>query len=154
MLTAAERAPEAAMCWLHGPEVALSELWRSAPVLLVFFKVACPTCQLTFPYLERIHRGQKGPRLVAISQDKASQTDVFHREFGITIPTLLDAPPHYAASAAFAISTVPSLFLVDTGGPIVWAEAGFDRARLEELGRQAGVVTFGPEDRVPAFQPG
>lgn len=123
-------------------------------MLLVFFKVACPTCQLTFPYLERIHRGGRGPRLIAISQDNAVNTGVFHREFGISIPTLLDAAPRYGASAAFGISSVPSLFLVGADGRIVWAEAGFDRAQLTELGRQAGIETFAAGDRAPAFQPG
>ena len=154
MLTAAERAPEAAVTWLQGPGVALSELWRTSPVVLVFFKVACPTCQLTLPYLERIHRAKQGPRLLAISQDNASQTNVFHREFGISLPTLLDAAPDYPASNAFGISSVPSLFRIDRGGRIVWSEAGFDRARLTELGREAGIETFAADDRAPAFQPG
>jgi len=36
--------------------------------VLAFFKIDCPTCQLTFPYLQRMaDRGQR--RIVAISQD-------------------------------------------------------------------------------------
>ena len=154
MLSAAEQAPDFKLAAWHGPDVALSALWQDRPVLLAFFKVSCPTCQLTFPYLERIHRGRQGPRLIAISQDNAVQTAAFQREFGISMATLLDAAPGYAVSSAFGITSVPSLFLIDAGGRIVWSEAGFDRARLTELGREAGVETFAPGDRAPAFQPG
>lgn len=154
MLVANAPAPDFTLPSLHGPAVTLSELWRTNAVLLVFFKISCPTCQFTFPYLEHIHRGTPGTRLVAISQDNAANTGLFLREFGVTIPTLLDLKPDYAASTAFGISSVPTLFLIEPGGAVAWAEAGFDRARLTALGQHAGVETFAPGDRAPAFQPG
>ena len=46
----------------------------AAPVLLAFFKINCPTCQLTFPFLQRLaDRG--GPRIVGVSQDDAASQD-------------------------------------------------------------------------------
>ena len=32
------------------------ELAVAGPVVVAFFKVTCPVCQLTFPFLERIHQ--------------------------------------------------------------------------------------------------
>ena len=36
---------------------------RDTPVLLAFFKITCPTCQLAFPYLQRL--ADRGPRAFA-----------------------------------------------------------------------------------------
>ena len=152
MLTSPAKAPDLTLRSLDGSEVALHDLWRAGPVLLVFFKIGCPTCQLIFPFLERIHRG-KGVRLVAISQDDAENTRAFHSRFGITIPTLLDMAP-YGAGRAYDIKAVPSLFLVDEDGRIAWSDAGFDRSTLEQWGREAGVEAFVQDEKVPAFQAG
>jgi thiol-disulfide isomerase/thioredoxin len=52
------------------------------PVLLAFFKITCPTCQLTFPFLQRLmDRG--GPRVVGISQDDAAGTAEFNEAFSL-----------------------------------------------------------------------
>lgn len=152
MLPSQAQAPDFTLHSLDGAEVALQELWQTGPVLLVFFKDSCPTCQLTFPFLERLHRGKV--KVMAISQDDAKDTAAFHSRFGISLPTLLDPKPQYAASNAYGISSVPSLFWIDAGGSIGWSDSGFDRTRLEQLGRDAGIETFAKDEAVPALQAG
>ncbi len=137
----------------HSPE----ELPRGGPVLLVFFKILCPTCQFTLPFLERLHQAESegSPRVFAISQDKRSPTLEFNQEFGITIPTLLDqASDGYPASNAYGITAVPSLFLVGADGKIEWAGDGFHRAELESLARKFGISLFSPGEPVPEMRPG
>ena len=51
-------APQFDLPGLAGDRTSLPDLLVSGPVLLAFFKVTCPTCQLTFPFLERLHRGR------------------------------------------------------------------------------------------------
>src|SRR5579863_8386341 len=90
-LTAGQRAPDFRLDELNGGQRALGALLAETPVFLAFFKVSCPTCQFTFPYLERIYRGLPAGgavRMFAVSQDNAEATSEFHREFGITMPTL------------------------------------------------------------------
>src|SRR6185369_11099268 len=84
------RAPEFQLATLHDDEapVTLSSLLAAGPVLLAFFKVTCPVCQMTFPFLERLHAA--GFRVYGISQDDPEHTHEFNWEFGITFPTLLD----------------------------------------------------------------
>ena len=48
-------APGFRLARLEGGEVTLAELSAEARVLLVFFKISCPVCQLTAPFLERLH---------------------------------------------------------------------------------------------------
>jgi thiol-disulfide isomerase/thioredoxin len=122
--------------------------------LLAFFKVSCPVCQLTFPFLERI--AQAGTlRVIGVSQDDARQTGRFAREYGVTFPLLLDEESAgYAASNACGVSTVPSLFLVEPDGTVSYSGEGFIKRDLEDLGRRAGVEVFRQDEPVPAWQAG
>src|SRR5579864_4197418 len=156
-LEAGEQAPDFRLEDLAGVQKTLKELLPGGPVLLVFFKVSCPTCQLTLPYLERIHRGTVagGARVFAVSQDDAEATREFHKEFGITMPTLLDsARQGYPASNAYVLVYVPSMFLVERDGTISWSLIGFNRKELEALGEKFGVMVFEPGDRVPESKSG
>src|SRR5450759_4932020 len=72
-----------------GGEATLAELTVRGRVLLVFFKVTCPVCQLTLPFLERMHAAG-ALAICGISQNDASDTREFNRYFGVTFATLLD----------------------------------------------------------------
>ena len=156
-LETGERAPDFRLEDLNGGEKTLADLLPAGPVLLAFFKVSCPTCQFTFPFLERIHRGMpKGPaRLFAISQDDAPATREFHKEFGITFPTLLDSSRQgYPASNAYGLAYVPSMFLVERDETVSWSSIGFTKKELEALGKKLGVKVFQPGERVPESKSG
>lgn len=121
--------------------------------MLGFYKVSCPVCQLAFPFLDRMKTG--GLRLIAISQDEAPLTQAFIERFGVHLPTLLDREQSgYPVSNAFAITHVPSLFLVEPDGRISMAVDGFSKADLEAIGTRAGIAPFRPTDNVPAMKPG
>ena len=123
----------------------------TAPVLLAFFKMSCPTCQLIFPYLQRLaDRG--GPRIVGVSQDDAEGTAGFNAAFGVRFETVIDVG--YAVSAAYGLEYVPALFLVEPGGRIGWKSEAFVKADLEELAARWGVTLFDAGDRVPNYKPG
>ncbi|MEP7365193.1 MAG: TlpA disulfide reductase family protein [Acidobacteriota bacterium] len=140
---------------LCGGEVDLHQWLRDGPVLLAFFKTTCPTCMLAFPFLERIHRHGNALRLLAISQDAPPATMRFCTEFGITIDTALDAASSgYSASNAYAITHVPSLFLISAAGLVEWSSTGFSKPDFEELGRTANAEVFTAHDRVPVWKPG
>jgi peroxiredoxin len=157
MLEPGERAPDFDLEDDHGHERTLSDLVKSGPVVVGFFKTTCPVCQLAFPFLDRIHRGQAAPALsiFGVSQDGEESTREFTDEFGVTFPILFDtAESGYPASNAFGISHVPSAFLVEPDGVISWTMEGFDKKELEALGAKAGVATFTARDQVPAFKAG
>src|SRR5260370_31542196 len=74
-----------------GDEFSLQAALKQGPVLVAFFKVSCPTCQYTFPYLERIHKayGDKKITVVGISQNNPRQTAAVLKEYGVTFLTVL-----------------------------------------------------------------
>jgi len=148
------RAPDFRLARLDGGEAALAELVAVGPVLLAFFKVTCPVCQLTFPFLDRIHSPSKLP-VYGISQNDAGDTREFNRQFGVTFPVLLDPEDDdFPASNAYGISSVPTLFLIERGGTIARAIEGWQRKQIEWLGGIAGVAPIRPEERVPDWKAG
>jgi len=126
---------------------------RSGPVLAAFFKVSCPTCQLTLPYLSRLSGG--GLRVVGISQDDAASTAAFNSRFGVSFETLVDSRGEgYPASNHYGITHVPSLFVIEQDGTVSAAWNGFSKKDMEKLGERAGRSVFEAGDDVPAWKPG
>ena len=156
MLGVGDRAPEFELPDLVGAKRTLGEILARGPALLALFKVSCPVCQYTFPFLERLHQGAKpgAVQIVGISQDKADATTEFCREYGVTFTTLLDDPARYPVSNAFAISNVPSLFLIEPDGTVSISQSGFSKRDLEAVGDRAGVAPFRQDERVPESRPG
>src|SRR5438045_3229633 len=115
---------------LDGNTHSLSEILSRGPALLALFKVSCPVCQLTFPFFERMAKNES-LQVIGISQDDAKATKAFNARFGVTFPTLLDeSGAGYPVSNAFGISTVPSVFVVETDGSVSQSFAGFSKRDL------------------------
>ena len=92
ILAAGQRAPDFQLQSLENGGRTLHELLGKGPVLLAFFKSTCPVCQMTLPFLERIHRA-KAPgsfRIYGVSQDDAQTAREFNAEFEINFPVLRD----------------------------------------------------------------
>ena len=138
---------------LDGSELTLSDV--AGPVLLAFFKVSCPTCQFTFPYLERIAAAAPGLNVIGISQDGAKAASDFAQAFGLTFPVHLDeAKSGYPASNAYQITHVPSLFVVEQAR-ISQSVSGFSRVDLEAIAtRFDAPPPFEPGEKIPEFRPG
>ena len=160
-LSAGHRAPDFPLARLENGVVRgtadLAELLAGGPVLLAFFKSTCPVCQMTLPFLERIHRGRAPGSLeiFGVSQDDAETTREFAGEFGIGFPMLLDTEESgYPASDAYGISHVPSLFLVERDGTIAWSMEGFNKKEFVAMAAQAGVNPFQPGENVPEWKAG
>ncbi len=153
MLPAGSKAPGFTLQDLDGSRHSLSELLAGGPVLLALYKISCPVCQMTMPFLERIARGSL--QIVAISQDDASATRRFQSRFGVFMPTLLDREEDgYPVSNAFGITHVPSLFLVETDGTVSMASEGFVKNDLEAIATRAGMPIFRADESVPAWKAG
>jgi peroxiredoxin len=153
-LAAGSLAPAFDMQLLEGGRETPASLCRKGPFVLAFFKVTCPVCQLTLPFLERIR--QSGSLSVyAVSQNDAEDTAEFNREFDLSIPTLLDPEEGgFPASSAFGISSVPTVFLIEAGGEISRVIEGWHKGDIGELADRAGVTVFRQGENVPAWKAG
>ena len=157
------RAPGFSLKSLDGKEYSLHDLLQRGPVVAAFFKVSCPVCQFTFPFLERLHKryGGDGVTFLGMSQDDARDTKEFAKEFGVTFPMLLDDENGYVVSNAYGLTNVPTIFLIDTGGTVKVSSMGFDKKDLEtiaaELAQRRKIALaplFRPDEVVPINKPG
>src|SRR3984957_1379260 len=162
-LSTGKTAPDFALKTIDGHSLSLSAELAKHPVVLAFFKVSCPTCQYAFPFLERLHQayGQKGVRLLGVSQNNAKDTATFAKEFGITFPILLDEIGEYPVSNAYGLTNVPTIFWMAQDGEIEVSSVGWVKADFEQINRkmaEAGhlgpAVMFRPGEDVRDFRAG
>ena len=132
-LSAGKTAPTFELATTTGERLSLPEALAGGPVLLAFFKVSCPTCQFTFPFLERIYQQlrEQGVQIWGIVQDKAQDGARFAATFGMTFPILIDDSP-YKVSRAYGLDACA----VALPGQAGWPHRNFQR-RLQQS-RPAG----------------
>jgi peroxiredoxin len=154
LLAEGSRAPGFRLARLDGGEATFEDLVAKGPLVLSFFKVSCPVCQLTFPFLERLHQAGTLP-VYGVSQNDEEVTLDFNRRFGITFPTLLDREEEsFQASNAFGISSVPTVFLIERDGTVSRVIEGWQKKAVEWLGAKAGTAPFRPGEFVPEMKAG
>ena len=155
-------APGFSLKALDGKEYSLGKLLQSGPVVSAFFKISCPVCQFTFPFLERLYKRYGGGNVafLGISQDNAADSRDFARQFGVTFPILLDEKG-YPVSNAYALTSVPTIFLIDTDATVKVSCMGFTKQDLEAIARDlaerrniALAPLFAPNEDIPAHKPG
>src|SRR5216683_5934187 len=105
-IVAGNLAPDFSLKALDNKEYSLSTLMKRGPVVAAFFKVSCPVCQFTFPFLERLHKkyGGEGVTFLGISQDDVKSTKDFASEYGLTFPMVMD-DKGYPVSNAYGLTT-------------------------------------------------
>jgi peroxiredoxin len=161
-IVAGNIAPGFSLKALDNREYSLNSVMERGLVVAAFFKVSCPVCQFTFPFLERLYKryGGDGVTFLGISQDDARATQTFAKEYGVTFPLLLDESG-YPASNAYGLTNVPTTFLIDTDGTVKVSSMGFDKKDLEKIAanlaerKQLSLAPlFRPDEVVPANKPG
>ena len=161
-LTVGTAAPEINLSSTKGVKFSLQQALKRGPVVAAFFKISCPVCQFTLPYVERIYKAYANSKvaIVGISQDEQNHTGDFAREYGVSFPLLLDPVDSYPASNAYDITNVPSIFLI-VDGEVKRSIVGWDKRDMEklnaEVARASGVPVqplFRKGEDVPASKAG
>jgi peroxiredoxin len=145
-----------------GASLSLADTLQKGPAVLAFFKVSCPVCQFTFPFLERIHQAYGNERIsvLGLSQDNSRDTRQFCQEYGLTFPMLIDQEG-YPASNQYGLTNVPTVILISPEGKVKVSSEGFSKKDLEqisvELGKHLGrppATVFRAGEAVPDYKPG
>lgn len=161
-IVAGKIAPGFSLKGLDGKEYSLGALIERGPVVAAFFKISCPVCQFTFPFLERLYQRYGGDRVtfLGISQDDARSTKEFAAQYGATFPVALDEKG-YPVSNAYGLTSVPTIFLIEPDGTVSVSSTGFDKKDLETIARElaerrriAPVALFRLDEKVPENKPG
>jgi peroxiredoxin len=133
-LAAGNIAPGFSLNALDGKEYSLGALMERGPVVAAFFK---------------------------ISQDDVKSTSSFAKEYGVTFPILIDDADGYLVSNAYGLTSVPTIFLIETDGTIIVSCMGFDKKDLETIAAELAerkkislTPLFRSDEVVPANKPG
>src|SRR5436853_3193473 len=162
-IVACNTAPEFSLKSLEQKEYSLRSLLERGPVVAAFFKISCPVCQFTFPFLERLYKRYGGDQVtfLGISQDDVKASQKFAKEYGVTFPILLDDEKGYVVSNSYGLTNVPTIFLIDTDGVVRVSSMGFDKKDLEAIGGYLAErkkislsPLFRPDEIVPSNKPG
>ena len=163
-VNAGQTAPGFSLKGLDGKNYSLEELLRRGPVLAAFFKISCPVCQFTFPFLQRLYEryGSEDVTFLGISQDDAKATAGFAKQYGITFPMALDEKEKgYPASNAYGLTNVPTVFLIEPEGIVRVSSMGFVKNDLEQIAATLAerrkippAELFRANESVPANRPG
>ena len=157
------KAPEFELKTSDGKKFSLQDELANGPVVLAFFKVSCPTCQYTLPFMERLHKAYagKGVKVFGVSQNEATETAAFTKEFGINFPILMDDTRKYPVSNAYGLTNVPTIFWIGQDGEIEissvgWVKADFEQInrKMAEFGKIAPAVVFKSGEDVRDFRAG
>lgn len=154
-------APEFSLRGTDGRTYSLREPPSSGPTMLVFFKTSCRTCDLAFPYINRLWEEYRdGWRLWAVAQDPPDRAGEYAKGLGIQCPVLPDSPG-YSVSRRYDPPATPALYLIDADGRLAYTSHGFSKDDLNELSRliaaRLGVesrIVAPADDGQPAFRPG
>lgn len=161
MIEPGAEAPTFELKSLDGPPQVLGPGNGSGPTLLAFLATDCPTCQLTFPYLDKLEKqiSAKGGHVIAISQDGPKATRRFAEQVGGELPIALDAK--LDVTRDYDPVAVPTLVLVDADFKVTRTDIGFSKKALNEIGRAmaeaVGVeatVIAEEQDGAPPQKPG
>jgi len=162
-LTAGTPAPDFKLQDMNGKQFSLRDALSRGPVVAAFFKISCPVCQYTFPFIERIYQAYTSNKLtiVGISQNDKKDTAAFMKEYGVTFPLLLDDTNTFPVSNAYGLTNVPSVFWIAEDGEIEISSVGWDRKDIEAISRKAADTTgttpkpvFLPGEQVADFRAG
>jgi peroxiredoxin len=152
-LEAGAQAPQFELPAIDGSKFSLTGALSKGPVLAVFFKISCPTCQYALPFYERIYKilGKGKVSVVGISQNDKKDTAEFMKKYGLTFPVLLDDTKTFPVSNAYGLTNVPSVFWISEDGQIEIPSIGWSRQDFEKIVKKA--ASANGQTPEPVFQP-
>jgi peroxiredoxin len=164
LLSVGAQAPDFTLSGIDGRQYSLAAALEQGPLLAVFIQTACPICDLTMPYLNRLAgaHGSGGWQLWVISQNDQQASQRYAQRFQPDFPLLVDDPADgWIASCAYDPPATPTLFLIGPDGRLEFSGQGFSKADLnaaaERLAGHLGVqpaVVAERDDGNPDFRPG
>jgi len=117
-------APPITLTDLDGNEVTLAGL-RGKVVVVNFWATWCPPCIAEMPSLDRLQKAFADAPLQVLAVnagDEPFDVAVFLREVPVDMPILID--PKLGTQAVWGVTMLPTTFVVDPDGRIVFREIG------------------------------
>jgi peroxiredoxin len=141
-------APEFSATTLDGQTVSLADFRGKKKVVVSFWASWCGPCRLEMPALiqfyKKNHTASSDFELLAVSidEDTKEATD-FASAQKLNFPVLLD--PTQKVANAYNVDGIPTMFVIDKEGKIIYGKIGYDMLMEAMLSRQLGIGENKPE---------
>ena len=117
----------------EGKDIDFNDL-KGKYVLIDFWASWCVPCRQSFPHMREVYKKFKGDKFeiysISIDQDKAAWLKAVKDEKN---PWLQSLDTKNISQKGFAVTGIPSTFLIDPTGKIVVKEVGFDETGMGEI---------------------
>ncbi len=115
-LSDAVEAPDFTLPDLEGKTISLRD-FRGKPVILVFWRVNCPSCEYQMPFLQAFYEKWSTDKIALVTVnvgEPLAMVGEYVSAHGLTFPVLLDT--RQQVSQTYGIIGVPFTFFIDDGG--------------------------------------
>ena len=135
-------APNFSASTIDGRTVSLADFRGQKNVVISFWASWCGPCRMEMPTLARFykknHTDTSDFELLAVSidEDPKDATD-FATAQKLFFPVLLDS--RHKVADAYDIDGIPTMFVVDKNGKIIYGHSGFDLAMEFRLATELGI---------------
>jgi thiol-disulfide isomerase/thioredoxin len=101
------------------------------PLLVEFWATWCPPCRTSIPHLNEIYAKYKakGLQIVGITDENEATVKKFQKQIPMDYNVAIDTPG--SIYEQFGIKAIPTAFLVDKSGKIVWTGHPMDLSEGE-----------------------
>jgi peroxiredoxin len=160
ILSVGQSAPQFSLGGLDGKSYALNKNGARL-TLAVFFKTTCPTCMLSWQYIEKYHQRYRGAGLAVwgISPDSREASAQYAAKYGSTFPILLDGD--WRVSKTYDPEFVPTMLLIDADGKIIDSSVSWDKNKFNHVSQTIAAklhvpaaIIAPPNDGSPEYKAG
>ena len=135
-------APDFSALTLDGRTVSLADFRGQKKVVVAFWASWCGPCRLEMPSLvqfyKRNHSDSSDFEILAVSIDEDAKAAAdFATTMKLNFPVLLD--PRQKMANAYEVEGIPTMYVIDTTGKVIYGHAGYDAAMEYRLANELGI---------------
>lgn len=137
-------APDFALESLGGQKIALAD-YRGKTLVASYWASWCGPCRMEIPVLakfyQRTHHADSNFEILAISVDRERDAAAgAAKSLKMPFPVLLDPESHTAD--AYKVDAIPTLFVIDKSGKVVFTHTGFTMGLDLMLAQQLAIKNY------------
>jgi peroxiredoxin len=136
-------APDFSASTLDGRMVALADFRGQKRVVVAFWASWCGPCRIEMPTLIQFYKNNHSDssdfEILAVSIDEdPKEAQSFASAMKLNFPVLID--PRQRMANAYGVEGIPTMFVIDKAGKVIYGRAGFDATMEIGLANALGIT--------------